>query len=60
MRSVADDDEWRVAPDRAEGPHRRIHAAGNNLLGAFLQFARLLDFTGHEIRCENRKYSSRT
>src|SRR3989441_3591647 len=51
--------EWRVATYRAKGAHRRIHAPGNHLLGAFLQFARLLEFAGHgSSSAGTYKYSS--
>ena len=31
--------EGRIAADRAEGAHGRVHAAGNELFSAFLEFA---------------------
>ena len=39
MRALPANDERRIASDRTKGAHRRIYAAGNHLLGAFLQLA---------------------
>ena len=49
-------------PTAPKGAHRRIHAAGNHLLGAFLQLARSFSsLAGHgyaTVGVQTDKYSS--
>ena len=40
--------ERRIAAHRAKGPDRRVHASGDELFGALLQRAGLVEVTGHD------------
>ena len=53
VRAVAADDIERIASHAAKRAHRRVHASGNQLFSAFLQFAGLLGLAGHHSSKES-------